>query len=294
LGVDNPTRSEADSPQQDASVQHLIDLGYVDPLETAASAEARRQKLTTQLQQAIELKRQGRGQEAAALLFLLAGEDSDWATPHQLLAEIYYSAGDWNAAESQLEWLAYHGVDQPRVALISAGVALVRRDFQTALNELKFAHCVEPELPSVNTLLGTVFLRLGRWEEAEDAFREAARLDPMDARARDGLATINLHHGEVEGAADWALRALDQDMQLFSAHYHLGLALMSLNQPEEAVAALEAATRVNPQRLAPYYWLSRIARNQLGDPLRATHYRDKARQIIRQRRERRQSAIIST
>jgi tetratricopeptide (TPR) repeat protein len=294
LGVDNPNRSQADGSRQDAPVQHLVDLGYVDPLETAARAEARRQELTARLKQATELKRQGRGQEAAALLVELASDDPDWTAPHQLLAEIYYSAGDLSAAESQLEWLAYHGVDQPRIALISAGIALVRRDLRTALTELEFAHRVEPELPSVNALLGTVFLRLGRWDEAEDAFREAARQDPLDARARDGLATVELHYGEFEGAVDWALRALDQDIRLFSAHYHLGLALMGLNRPEDAVAALEAAARVNSQRLAPYYWLSRIARDQLGDSSRAAHYSDKARHIIRQRRDLRQSAVIST
>jgi tetratricopeptide (TPR) repeat protein len=271
----------------------LVDLGYVDPLETAASAEAWRKDLTALLKQAIELRRRGRGQEAAALLFKLASDDPDWAAPHQLLAEIHYSAGDWIAAESQLEWLTYHGVDQPRVALIAAGVALVRREIQAALKELAFVRCVEPELASVNTLLGTVFLRLRRWEEAEDAFREAVRQDPLDARARDGLATVNLYHGEFDGAVDWALRALDQDMQLFSAHYHLGLALMGLNQPAEAVAALEAAAHVNSQRTAPYCWLSRIARDQLGDPSRAKLYRNKARQIIRQRRELRKSAVIS-
>jgi tetratricopeptide (TPR) repeat protein len=294
LGVDNLTRSQADDSQQEASVQHLVDLGYVDPLESAARAEARRQASKLQLKQAIEFKQQGRGQEAAALLVKLASDDPDWAPPHQLLAEILYSAGDWNGAESQLEWLAYHGVDRPRVALIAAGIALVRRDLRTALGELEFARYVEPDLASVNTLLGTVHLRLGRWDDAEDVFHEAAEHDTRDARARDGLATIYLHHDEFDDAIDWALRALEQNIHLFSAHYHLGLALMRLNQSEEAIAAFEAAARIDPRKAAPFYWLSRIARDQFGDSQRSAQYRSRASDIIRQRRERRQLSVIST
>ena len=119
-------------------------------------------------------------------------------------------------------------MDHPRLALIRAGIALTRREVQTALVELQYARQVEPNLPSVHTLLGTVLFRLGRLDDAEDAFREAVQQNPADARARDGLAAVFLRHGEYEDAADWALCALEQDMQLFSAHYHLGVALAYL------------------------------------------------------------------
>jgi tetratricopeptide (TPR) repeat protein len=278
----------------DPSVQHLIELGYTDPSEAAATANSRRQQSMDRLKQAIELKRQARGQEAAALLVELTRDDSEWIAPRQLLAEIHYAAGDLRAAESQLDWLASHGVDQPRVALITAGIAVARRDLSTALAELEFARHVEPELASVNTLSGIVFCRLGRWDDAEDAFREAVRQDPLDARARDGLATVYLRHDELDDAVDWALRALEQDMQLFSAHYHLGIALMRLQQAEPAVSALEAATRVDPRKAAPYFWLSRICREQLNDEPRAARFRVQAEQIVGQRRARRKSALTST
>jgi tetratricopeptide (TPR) repeat protein len=223
----------------------------------------------------------------------IAAEGPEWAIPHVALAEIYYTTGDWSAAEAQLEWLAHHGVDQPRVALIAAGIALVRRDVQSALKEVEFARDVEPELASVQMMLGTVLFRLGRWDDAEDAFREAVRQDPRDARSRDGLATVALHHGEFEDALDWALRALEQEPGLFSAHYHLGLALMWLNQPEEAIAALETAARIDAHRAAPFYWLTRIARGQLGDFARASKYSEQARQIIQRRPNNSRSTISS-
>jgi predicted Zn-dependent protease len=245
----------------------------------------RRQKLDAQLRQAIELNRAGRGQEAATLLTKLAGDDPDWIAPHQLLAESHYSDGNWQAAELELAWLSHHGVDQPRTAQITAGILMLRRDYQAALRELEFARCVDPNLPSVNTMCGAAYFRLGRLDEAEDAFRDAAQQDPTDARARDGLAAVFLRRGEYENAADWAFRALEQDMRLFHAHYHLGLALAGMDRPDDAIAALETAARLDDRRAAPYYWLSRIVDEQLHDRLRSAQYRQRAKEIIRARRK---------
>lgn len=270
-----------------AHVQHLVELGYVDPDDVATSDAVRRQQLKEQLSQAVELNRQGRGQQAAALLLDLVTADPEWIPPHQLLAEIYYRSGQLTETQAQLDWLAHHGVDTARVAILTAGVALTQRDMQKSLRELEYARAVEPELPSVNTLFGTVLFRLGRLEDAEDAFREAAQQNPADARARDGLAATLLMHEEYEEAADWALRALEQDIHLFRAHYHLGVALAHLDRPEEALAALETAARADSSRIAPYYWLARIAEERLNDPARSGKYRESARDAIRRRREHR-------
>jgi tetratricopeptide (TPR) repeat protein len=124
-------------------------------------------------------------------------------------------------------------------------------------------------------------------DEAEDAFREAVQQNPTDARARDGLAAVCLKHGEYEDATDWALRSLEQNMQLSHAHYHLGLALAHLNRPVEALQALDASARTDPGRAAPYYWLSRVAKNQLNDLERSAEYLERGREIIRRRRARR-------
>jgi tetratricopeptide (TPR) repeat protein len=291
LAADSVSGAHASSASGDDSVRHLIELGYVDPVETAARESARLKELQVEFHQAIELNRQGRAPEASVLLQKITEDAPEWTPPHQLLAEIHYFARRWRAAEAELEWLAQHGVDQPRTAIIAAGILMVRREFSAAINELEFARCVKPHLPSVNTLYGSALLRLGRLDEAEDAFRQATEQDPNDARARDGLAAIYLKHGEHDDAADWALRALEQDMQLFSAHYHLALALDGLGRPDDAIAALETAARVDEQRAAPYYWLARIAIEQLQDAPRSAKYRARGKEIVRDRRNlRRQDA----
>jgi tetratricopeptide (TPR) repeat protein len=278
----------------DESVRHLIELGYADPDDAAADKAELRRRLQADLDRALQLNSQGQRPHAVALLERISVDDPDWATPRQRLAEIYYNAGDWQRAQEQLDWLAYHGVEHPRLALIAGAVALARRELRTALEELQYARDVEPNLPSVHTLLGNTLLRLQRWDEAEDAFRQAVQHDPNDARARDGMAVICLQHGEHEDAADWALRALEQDMRLYRAHYHLGLALAQLKRPAESMQALEASTKVNAARTAPYYWLAHISRYQLNDLAAANLYRELARKIIRQRRAERASTLTTS
>jgi predicted Zn-dependent protease len=271
----------------DRSVQHLIELGYVDPEEIAARNDAVRRQNEAELCRAAELASQGKMQEAVFRVERLSADNPEWIAPRQLLAELRYRTRQFGAVQAQLDWLTYHGVEHPRLALIAGAMALRRREFQSALEELEYARHVEPKLPSVHTLYATVLLRLGRLDEAAEVFRRAVQCEPTDARAHDGLAAISLRQGRFDDAADWALQALEQNMQLFQAHYHLGLALARLNRPHEALQALETCARAEPQRGAPYRWLSRIAEDQLHDRALAARYQQRGREVIRWRRSRR-------
>jgi tetratricopeptide (TPR) repeat protein len=137
-------------------------------------------------------------------------------------------------------------------------------------------------------------LRLDRLKDADDAFGKSLQRNPLYASSLDGRAAVSLRTGEFESAAEHALNALERDMQLSSAHYHLGVALSFMDRPMEAVTALETAARLEPRRAAPYFWLSRIAQVQLGDDERAREYRGRAKSIIRRRRDVRHQRVTGT
>jgi len=277
-------------PQRDdSSVHHLVELGYVDPDEEAARVVAARERQRRALRQAAELAAQGRLAEAATLLETLAADDSEWVSPRRLLAEIYYRQGRCTQAQDQLDWLAFRGIEHPRLALLAGALALHRADLQSAREWLEYARHVAPDLSGVQTLTGTLLLRLGRVDEAARSFERAVQQNANDAAALAGQAAVFLRRGQYEEAADWALRALEQDMQLFRAHVHLGLALAQLGRPKEALQALEISAKTDPTRSAPYRWLRRIAEEQLGDAPRAARYRQLGQEVIHHRRERRRS-----
>jgi Flp pilus assembly protein TadD len=261
-------------------------LGYVDPDAVAAREAAVRRLLEAEFQDAVNRYNRGDIEEAGQLFEKLAVDDPDWTAPRQLLAEIYYRAGRLADAQLQLDWLAEHGVEYPRLALITGAIALAHREFVVALEALEYAAFVEPNLPSVHTLLGTVLLRLGRSEAAQSSYAKAIEHNPADGNAYDGMAANCIQNGEFEEAANLALEALEHDMQLFRAHYHLGIALSKLNRLHESIAALETAAKLDANSAAPYYWLSRIAEKQLADPRRAAEYRDQGQAIVRRRSSR--------
>ena len=246
-----------------------------------------RRQLEAEFQQAAKRYEQGDVEESAHLFEKLVVDDPAWIAPRQLLAEIYYRTGRLAEAQSQLDWLTEHAVEHPRLALIWGAIALSHRRLAEASDALEYAAYVEPTLPSVHTLLGTVRLRYADVDAAEAAFQKAVEQNPADAYALDGLAAVCLRRSDFAGAANYALEALAQDMQLFRAHYHLGVGLAHLGRPQEATVALEASAKINPNAAAPYYWLQQIAESELADADLAAQYRSRSREIIRRRRERR-------
>lgn len=276
------------------AVRHLLALGYVDRDVFGAREAAVRRQLEAEFQQALKSYERGDVEEAGRQFEHLIVDDPTWVAPRQLLAEIHYRNGRWTEAQSQLDWLTLHGVEHPRLALITGAIALAGRDLATALGALKYAAHIEPTLPSVHTLLGTVFRRLGNLDQAENAFRAAISRNPTDTQALDGLAAICIQRHDFTGAANLALEVLDHDMQMFSAHYRLGIALAQLDRPHEAVVALQTSAKLNASAAAPYYWLEQIAASQLDDPACASQYHEIGREIVRGRQQARRSKRSTT
>lgn len=281
--MSTPSQNEANS------VEHLIDLGYVDLDAVALRDAAVRQQLEAELHQARQCLARGETAEAVRALERLAAEDASWISPRQLLVEIYFRSGQAAQAQLQLDWLAEHAVEQPRLALISGALALGRRDLAAAVEELEYASYVEPDLANVQTLLGSAHLRLGRLACAQQAFERALKNNTDDATAYSGLAATALRQDRVEEAAGFALEALERNMQLFTAHYYLGVSLAKLGRFPEAITALETAAKVASDRVAPYRWLTRIA-EQVNNERQAARYRELGREIVRRRRSARVGA----
>jgi len=277
-----PNRLET-GPRVDASVQHLIDLGYADPDAEVAREFAVRRLLEAEFHEAVKQYERGGLDEAARAFEKLVAADPDWVGPRQALAELYYRQGRIGDARAQLEWLTLRAVERPRLALIAGAIALSRREVSEAVELFRYAAHVEPELPSVHSLFGAALLRCGDVEAAERAFHTALKHNDADTQAMEGLAAASLRQSDYTGAANYALAALERDMHCFRAHCHLGVALAYLERPQDAVAAFENAARINARGAAPYWWLRRIAASA-GDDSLAAQYRSRGRAVVRQRR----------
>ena len=102
----------------------------------------------------------------------------------------------------------------------------------------------------VRELLAKQLVRLERWDELADLFREAVRRDPADPEAWQRLgSTLFFALGQPAEAIAALEQAVRLDPRAASARLDLGLALASVRRSAEAVTAIEEASRLAPRLL---------------------------------------------
>lgn len=112
---------------------------------------------------------------------------------------------------------------------------------------------------------GTVWRHIGEvqgdllaWNEAIEAFINALRLDPNDARAHLALGRLYLDRNEPKRAVPELLAAQQADPGLEGVHAKLGLAYRATSDLSSAVAILKQGVERNPSDQESRYILGQI------------------------------------
>ena len=130
-------------------------------------------------------------------------------------------------------------------------------NFQAARVELQKSIRLNPEDKEAHYLLGLVYDRgLGQLQAALEAYQEALRLDPEYSEAHNALGGLYGKMGRWEDAIQAFQRALKNPLyrEPAPAHFNLGLAYYHLKRYDEAMAAFADAIRVDPAYLDPRMW----------------------------------------
>jgi len=120
-------------------------------------------------------------------------------------------------------------------------------DRQAALRQLEKAVAIDPLSPVINFILGGRYSSVGRFAEAEAAFRKTLEIDPRFARAYMGLAVLFFSDtGQLADAAIAARHAIRLDPEI--AVYHALLANIFVNMRDASSARpwLDNAIRIDP------------------------------------------------
>jgi len=279
-----PAMSESTSCDSAGEIEHLMQLGYTDPLDTRACEDAQHCRWSTQVQNALSLLDAGNLDEAAAELETCVIAQPESHQARGMLAEAYFRAGRRHAAREQVEWLRYHGNEQPQTYLLAANIEQAERNFVAALDELRGTRRGMIRYPGADVMEGNLWLRLRDLEDARRAYQAAIDFCGPTPDALAGLAATELLAGNAERAAMLALDALGGNMQLSRAHYCLAIALLQLARPREAIQAFESWAKLEPTAAAPFRWMASICERQLNEPERAATLRKIGRTIVRRRR----------
>jgi lipopolysaccharide biosynthesis regulator YciM len=106
------------------------------------------------------------------------------------------------------------------------------------------------------------------YDEAEQLYGRAIRLDPSLAIAHTNLGNIRFRRGDEAGAEVLYRRAIELDARQPEAHYNLGYVMLERGEARVATAHFERALEGDP-RFADAHFNLAMAWEQLGERSRA-------------------------
>lgn len=187
--------------------------------------------------------------EAVAPLERAVELDDTMIGLHAALAAALAETGRLEEAQRhyRLEADGAGGLDVRVDALVGlADVARVRDDDEAALGALQEALELAPERSDLYSRLADVYTRMGQPENADEALATAEELGGEDPVAEYNLAAKYMNEGQYEKAITHFRKAEELDPSLAQCRYHVGIALINLNRPQEAKAELEVFVEKAP------------------------------------------------
>ncbi len=157
---------------------------------------------------------------------------------------------------------------------------LAKNENSKALEQFLKAEEIYPDDPYLQYDLALTYDRKGVLDKAEHHLKEAIALKPDYSDAYNYLGVIYFRQGKVNQAIEAYKKALENLLYTKpqDAHYHLGIAYMSLKEYQKAKTHLEEAVRLVPDFVAAYNILGEVYEG-LGQYSKAKYSYEKALEI---------------
>lgn len=168
--------------------------------------------------------------------------------------------------------------------------ALAEREYREALKKKK-------DFFNAQFNLGNLYLKMGRENEAEDAYNKAVALDPAQPDVYNNLAHLYLqggrHPDEAQKMAEKAVSLSGPTpRRIFERRYRyldtLGMAYLGQGEVDKALRCLEEALDIAPDEdnifLVEVYRHLGGAYRMKGDEIQAKKYLDKALELTKKSR----------
>ncbi len=145
------------------------------------------------------------------------------------------------------------------LALGAADAAANHGDFAEAVVRLQEVLSADPDHVIALRNSGDALCFLGRYPEAERAYRRAVQVSPKRADTQLKLGSILHSRGDFAGAEAALRRAVKLEPRSPNALCALGHTLTAQHRPEDARVCFEKALRVNPRSTGALCGLARLA-----------------------------------
>jgi predicted AlkP superfamily phosphohydrolase/phosphomutase/tetratricopeptide (TPR) repeat protein len=167
----------------------------------------------------------------------------------------------------------------PLAGFLKAQVLIAEKRFPEALAALEQVADAHLLRPGLFLQTADLYMRLRRWQDAQQVYEKALEIDPDNAQAHIGLCRMALRQRRFSDAAHWALAALERVYHDPLAHFLLGLALTGMKEFERAAEAFRTAISFNPNFPQAHLRLASLLDKHLGDLESAREHRRLARRM---------------
>lgn len=168
-----------------------------------------------------------------------------------LLGKSYLENGDLLEAEKQLRTAIELGAEKSRITPALGRTLLEKENYQGVLEEARPEPGLSPESAAeLLVLAGLAHVGLGEYPQAKLAFQEALPEKPVDAGL--GLAKIAAAEGDFASAHKMVDQILAKASASAPAWILRGDLLAMKSQPEQALAAYQQASHVEPDNALAY------------------------------------------
>ncbi len=265
-----------------ASLEHLVALGYVEPLREDVRKNAGLATREGNYNMAVSYMEAGRADEAIKLLEALNEANPGRPRFATALAQCLFLLERFAESAEVIErMIAENGTTRDR-DLILATVRFNMGRKHEALELASKLAAQDADNPRVMVLMGRVLMDMRRFPEAIEALNRAVALDESNARSHDYLAMAYLKTRRYEEAVQAALNAVSLVHLLPSGHLHLGVALAHMKEYQRAIGPLELAARMDPNLVEAHRYLATSYRALQNLDMAAEH-RKLAAQAIKRR-----------
>lgn len=176
--------------------------------------------------------------------------------------------GDVAGALNALQKAGRLDPDVPQIAFLEGTVLGRAGRFEQAVTALQRTLALDPQHTAARFKLALAWLRLGRTERATEALQEVTRQQPDDFRAWHNLAAIAYTRGDLDGAEALEQKAIAIAPEYSEAWNTLGAIALIRKRTDAALEALTKATRFGPQNAQAFDNLA-MALTAAGQPDRA-------------------------
>lgn len=270
----HPPEAYIDGEEAKQELQQLIELGYVEDLGDNVELAIKKTVDENNYNLARSYIHAGRWKESLPYLERLNSENPSTVRYAVRLIKVYQQLGKYRQARKTLDSIKQLSkAETPQMDVVEGMLLLAENRPQKAISLFKKAQKEAGNMPNLNNRIANGYLELNKLDLAKEAILDALKEDPESESSYLTLGVIYYNQLDYENALNAFLDAVGLLYYMPLAHYYIGLCLLKLDRPENAISALEVSLKLAPGFNKARNELIHIYENVLKQPGKSNKYK---------------------